>query len=704
MGVPSPFWFDFSQNPDAKLYNVLEELADYLKVPEIAIFDKEKEEVGKVNIKRLTDELNRNILWLVFDDLSTILEDRNFNDKGLEALFFALHNNTHKAKILITSRTIPMFKNGGSLIDPIKGEKKQKLDGLKTEFAIEFLVNNGFKRTDLDQLTELVESVEGHPLALELLVGLRDKYKLSDILSDLELYQDKKDKVIRNTRRLFDKLAGNEKELLERISVYREPVGLQGIKEMYTKDTPKNAIETLIEKSLLETDHAGKYFLHPLIQEFSYKDLENKEEVHLCAAKYYKSLLPHEKPSTKDHARLLIEAHYHFCKAEEYDEAVTIASIIFDSNLDERLNVWGYSKNLIEIYELILHKDHLKDNFHFGKQTYGALLSNLGNAYRNLGDPNKAIEYYESALKIAKENNDEKAEGNNLGYLGNAYRNIGKLEESTKYYENAIQILRKVGDIRGEGINYGNLGIAYSDGGKTEEAIECYQKALEISRKCDEKGEEGNYLGNLGSAYRNLGELDKSIEYYINAIKILNQVGDRRRKGNHIGNLGSSYRDLGNQEKAIKCYKSAIKILRSVGDKRREGNHLGNLGSVYLDLKEPKTTIQYCEKGQKILKDVGDKRGEGNILNILGSAYRDLDFPRKAIEFYVKALKIQEEVKNKRGIGNNLRDLGFVYLTLGESGKGIEYLTKALDIGKEIKDPRISYPCDQKIKSLQESK
>ena len=41
-----------------------------------------------------------------------------------------------------------------------------------------------------------------------------------------------------------------------------------------------------------------------------------------------------------------------------------------------------------------------------------------GSAYSDLGEPRKAIEYYEQALKISREIGDRRGEGNHLGNLG----------------------------------------------------------------------------------------------------------------------------------------------------------------------------------------------------------------------------------------------------------------------------------------------
>jgi hypothetical protein len=278
VNVPEPFWFDFNQNQSAKLGDILEKLASYLKAPEIASFKDERREPGKTDVDKLTGELHkRSKIWLIFDDLSTFLEDQRFADKGVELLFSSLRYNTHNAKVIVTSRIFPILENGESLLDIVEDEEKQHLNGLRTDFAVDYLVSNGLDKVEPEKLEELATGVDGHPLALKLLVELVKEFGVKDTLEDLSMYQESKDDTIKKARKLFDKLAGEEKELLELISVYREPVDMKGLKETFTENTSKNAVKKLIDKSLLETDHNGNYWLHPLVQEFAYSDLEKKE-------------------------------------------------------------------------------------------------------------------------------------------------------------------------------------------------------------------------------------------------------------------------------------------------------------------------------------------------------------------------------------------------------------------------------------------
>ena len=65
----------------------------------------------------------------------------------------------------------------------------------------------------------------------------------------------------------------------------------------------------------------------------------------------------------------------------------------------------------------------------------------LGEAYRNIGQHQKAIEYYQKAQNIALQREDRRRVGEayELG-LGDAYRNIGQYQTAIR---NVIRKLRK---------------------------------------------------------------------------------------------------------------------------------------------------------------------------------------------------------------------------------------------------------------------
>jgi len=499
--------------------------------------------------------------------------------------------------------------------------------------------------------------------------------------------EDQKEDTILKAEKLLAKLAGEEKEFLERVSVYREPVNIIALKEMFMEDTPTNVVQALMDKSLLETDHKGSYWLHPLIQKFSYNGLKNKKEVHRIAFNYYKAQNLPENPTKKEELQSVIEAHYHACEAREYDLA---AAIIWECNLHDLLGLWENQRTLIEIYEKLLPRDHFKDEpILENKQVHGAVLGNLGNVYRDLGEQRKAIEYYEQALKISKEAGNRRLEENQLGNMGIVYDNLGETEKAIDYYEQALEISIEIDDMVGEGEAFGNMGLAYYHLGEPRKAIECYKQALKIARKIGDRRGEGADLGNLGLAYSDMGELRKAIEYYEQALKISRELGDRAGECAPLINLGLAYTNVGEHTKAIRNCEQALKISREIGSRQEEGAALGNMGLAYRNLEEPRKAIEYYEQALKISREIGDRRGEGNSLSNMGVAYSDLGEPRKAVEYYNQTLKISRELGNRREECEDLTNLGIAYEDLGNQRKKIEYYEQALIISREMSDSHL---------------
>ncbi len=62
----------------------------------------------------------------------------------------------------------------------------------------------------------------------------------------------------------------------------------------------------------------------------------------------------------------------------------------------------------------------------------------------------KAIEYHEQALVIAREIGDRRGEGNDLGNLGNAYRDLGQVEKAKDYLRRCIAIFEEIKDPRAD--------------------------------------------------------------------------------------------------------------------------------------------------------------------------------------------------------------------------------------------------------------
>src|SRR5438105_3091857 len=84
-------------------------------------------------------------------------------------------------------------------------------------------------------------------------------------------------------------------------------------------------------------------------------------------------------------------------------------------------------------------------------------LGNMGAAYQDLAEYNKAIECYHQQQVIAEEIGDRRGLANALMNMGNVYQYFGEASKALKHYEKALIVFRRLKDRRGEGQVEGNM-------------------------------------------------------------------------------------------------------------------------------------------------------------------------------------------------------------------------------------------------------
>jgi len=210
--------------------------------------------------------------------------------------------------------------------------------------------------------------------------------------------------------------------------------------------------------------------------------------------------------------------------------------------------------------EAALHAAHARND----KRMIGVHLGNLGNAWADLGETRRAIEFHEQALAIDREIGDRRGEGQDLGNLGLAWANLGETRRAIEFHEQALTIAREIGDRRGEGASLGNLGNAWTDLGEARRAIEFYEQALVIDREIGDRRGEGNALGNLGVAWADLGETRRAIEFFEQQLVIAREIGDRRGEAIASFNAAPEYDKLGERAEAVSLTRRALELYEAI--------------------------------------------------------------------------------------------------------------------------------------------
>jgi len=336
----------------------------------------------------------------------------------------------------------------------------------------------------------------------------------------------------------------------------------------------------LVRRSLVLYDSGTKrYRLHDLARLFANTKLSDEEHAvgHKRQATHYRNLLEDVNAlyleGGESVARGLelfdlewsnIEAGHSWVAAQGVDADEDIAELGLaypDAGL-YALNLRLHAREWIRWLEIALAAaQRLED-----PEGVAVMLGNLGVAYRNLGETERAIQFHQQHLTIARERGDRKGEGVALGSLGNAYAQLGEHQRALEFYEQRLSIAREIGDRRGEGVVLGNMGNAYAQLGEPQQAIQFFEQRLSIAREIGDRRGEGSVLGNLGLVYAQIGKTQKATELCEQALLIDREIGDQRAEGNVLWNMSLLLNELNDRAKAIQYAEQSLIIRERIED------------------------------------------------------------------------------------------------------------------------------------------
>ncbi|XP_066303398.1 uncharacterized protein [Branchiostoma lanceolatum] len=337
------------------------------------------------------------------------------------------------------------------------------------------------------------------------------------------------------------------------------------------------------------------------------------------------------------------------------------------------------------------------------------LLCHIGHANFEVGDHNKAISYYEQALKmhgrIHKESKAHPETAAILSNLGAAWANLGDQRKAISFHEQALQMEKRIYSQSaanpGIAISLNNLGDAWHREGDYRKAINYHKQALEMTRRIyggsSAHSQIALLLNNLGVNWGNLGEHKRAVSYHEQALQMYRDIYGPQTAHPDIAqsfnNLGKAWQHLGNYRKAINYYEQALQIYRSIYGQATAHPDiamvLNNIAKAWGDLGDYGKTISYYEQALQIYRSIYGQAtahpGIAKVLNNIGGAWGDLGDYRKALSYYEQALQMMKSIygqcKAHPDIAVSLSNIGTIFLKhLVDYKKAISYFDKAVHI------------------------
>jgi len=354
----------------------------------------------------------------------------------------------------------------------------------------------------------------------------------------------------------------------------------------------------------------------------------------------------------------------------------------------------------------------------------GATLFSAGNTDSIQGQNQAALESYQQALAIVRQQENRPWEGVILHQMGSVYEKLGQNQAALESYQQALVFTQEINNRAGEkatllmsfGAGAGDvveirsesgqvttfnnaggvilfapeaedivieIGNVYKALGQNQAALKSYEQALEIVRNG------GRYvlkqqaiLSNIASVYDNL-DYQSALESYQELL-----ANSQSRKELILNSIGTVYKNLGQYQAALESYEQALEIVREQKQRspnvivdNTEGIILNNIGAVYEDLGQYQAALESYQQALAIVRDLSWR--ETTLINI-GSVYEKMGQHQAALESFEQALAVARGVKDRPVEGITMLRKGKVYQRMGQHQAALESYQQGLAIVREV--------------------
>ncbi|CAF0874199.1 unnamed protein product [Adineta steineri] len=313
----------------------------------------------------------------------------------------------------------------------------------------------------------------------------------------------------------------------------------------------------------------------------------------------------------------------------------------------------------------------------------------LGKLLLKIGQFNKAEEVYNTLLEQTSDEDEKAICYHQLGWVKG---DQGDYEKAIWYYEQALKIQQKILPSNHSDLanSYNNIGSVYEGMGNYLKTIYYYEKALEIEEKTL-----SSTHPDLAASYNNIGSVKNKMGKYSEAISFYEKAHEIKQKTflpNHpdlatsYDNIAGVYGNMEEYSKALSLHKKALEIYQ----KSLPSNHhdlatsYSNIGGVYYKMGDYSEACSNYEKALKIEEKTLslDHPDLATTYNNIGLVNNDMGDYSKAISFYEKALEIEEKTPspNLPHLATSYNNIAGVYAHMREYSKALSYYKKDLEI------------------------
>lgn len=308
---------------------------------------------------------------------------------------------------------------------------------------------------------------------------------------------------------------------------------------------------------------------------------------------------------------------------------------------------------------------------------------------------------FQDSIQIQFENDIINADDDSLQVLKVVFGyaeyldNEGETESAIKKYNTALRVAKNLNnDVEIASIT-NSLARTYWMSGNFNASIETYKMSLQAAERTQNSSAIAKTSMNLANNYNYLGDYEKAIKHALYALEIKETTPDLERICYHYISMGNIFRENNNDKKweeyVLKAYKmKEVEGCASIGDIAKIYN---SLGGIAVQREEFEKALLYYDTLMVVSKEANYMQGINTALSNSAGVYKQLNNFTKALELSSEAEKYFGDNPYDIIFSNNFK--AEIFQLLGQYKEGLKLAEE------NIENEDILYYSTEKLKCLQ---
>jgi tetratricopeptide (TPR) repeat protein len=304
------------------------------------------------------------------------------------------------------------------------------------------------------------------------------------------------------------------------------------------------------------------------------------------------------------------------------------------------------------------------------------------------GQPEQAAQAYRRALAYLQDLPATEWTSGNIAvlyhHIGMTAQDYGRLDEAEEWYRQSLAIGEELGNRLHMAGNYHELGRAAQTRGRLEEAEGWFRKSLAIEKELGDRPAMANTYHELGNTAYHRGQLDECDDWCRQAIQIRKELGLSALLATDYHLLGITAQAREWLDEAEEWYRKSLAINEELGIRTLIATTYHQLGTTAHARGRLDEAEEWFRQSLAIKEEFGDR--PNIVVSYQGLGMTALARGRldEAEKWYRKSLAVSEELANGPGTAHSYHQLGITAHARGRMDEAEEWFRQSLAIKEAL--------------------